>query len=553
MTLDLILRGGEVVDGTGAPRFAADVGLLGERIVAVAPRLTASARRELDISGRVVAPGFIDLHSHSDLLFTLPSARQRSLLGGRLRQGITTELVGNCGYGPAPLTEEHLPLLQLVNGFITPDGVEWTWHSFGEYLAAVETRRPLLNMAALVSHGAVRIAAMGMRPDPPSVDEYRAMDRLIRDSMAHGAFGISYGLIYPPGQFARTEELVKLSACVGASGGFAAFHQRGSGASTCLEAVEEILEVGRRSGCPVHHSHEESVGPEAWALVERVIRREEEAKREGIELSMDVIPYTWVCTTMLAIYPPWALEGGVGAFLQRLRDPLLRDRMKREVGSTVPAWPPWETGGWIMNLVREVGWERIHIGHVNSAANQGVLMKNLRELADLRGKEPFEAISDLMLEEGGVVTQLIFGISGDAQTDAPLLPLLSHPDRALVSDAWDIGKGSPHPGAYGAFPRVLGQYVLESKLFSLEEAIRKMTSLPARRLGLTTRGVIREGAIADLVVLHPETIRDRSTCANPRQYPDGIEQVFVNGCQAVAQGELTFEQAGRVLRRGAIE
>ena len=223
------------------------------------------------------------------------------------------------------------------------------------------------------------------------------MGRLIGESMEQGAFGISYGLIYPPGQFARTEELVKTSAWVGAAGGFAAFHQRGSGASTCLQAVEEIIEVGRRSGCPVHHSHEESVGPEAWGLVESVIRREEQARREGVELSMDVIPYTWVCTTMLAIYPPWALEGGVEAFLQRLREPLLRDRMRREVGSSVPAWPPWEKGGWIMNLVREVGWDRIHVGHVNSAANQGTLMKNLLELAEMRGREPFDAVSDLML------------------------------------------------------------------------------------------------------------------------------------------------------------
>src|SRR5262245_52271784 len=548
---DLILRGGEVVDGTGAPRFVADVALEGERIAAVAPHLIGASHRELAIAGRVVSPGFIDLHSHSDLVFTLPVQRQKALLGGRLCQGITTELVGNCGYGPAPLATHHLPLLQLVNGFITPDGVEWSWRTFDEYLAAVEARGPLLNMAALVSHGAVRVAAMGMKPDLPSSEEYRAMERLIRDSIAQGAFGISYGLIYPPGQFARTEELVKTSAWAGAAGGFAAFHQRGSGASTCLEAVEEIIEVGRRSGCPMHHSHEESVGPQAWGLVERVIGREEEARREGIELTMDVIPYTWVCTTMLAIYPPWALEGGVEAFLQRLKEPLLRDRMRREVGSSVPVWPPWEGSGWIMNLVGEVGWDRIHIGHVNSPANQGVLMKNLRELADLRGKEPFEAVSDLMLEEGGVVTQLIFGISGDANTDLPLLPLLTHPDRALVSDAWDIGKGSPHPGAYGAYPRVLGHYVLERKLLSLEEAIRKMTSLPARRLGLTHRGVIRPGAVADLVVFDPERIRERATCANPRLYPEGIEQVFVNGNHAVSHGEVTFEQAGRVLRHGA--
>jgi N-acyl-D-aspartate/D-glutamate deacylase len=391
---------------------------------------------------------------------------------------------------------------------------------------------------------------MGMKPNPPTTEEYRHMDRLIRDSLAAGAFGISFGLIYPPGQFARTEELVKICGFVAAAGGFAAFHQRGSGASTCMEAVEELIEVGRESKCPVHHSHEESVGEQAWELVPRVIRREEEARRQGIELSMDVIPYTWVCTTMLALYPPWALEGGVDAFLARLRDPGTRSRMKREVGSVVPAWPPWDGNGWIMNLVREVGWERIHVGHVESAANRVAVMRNLKELGEMRARDPFDAISDLMLEEGGVVTQLIFGISGDDRTDLPLLPLLTHPDRALVSDAWDIGKGSPHPGAYGAYPRVLGQYVMERRLLTLEEAIRKMTSLPAARLGLRDRGVLRERTFADVVVFSPEKIRERATCADPRVFPDGIEEVFVNGVHAVSHDDFTGEHAGRVLRRG---
>jgi len=547
---DLVLRGGEVVDGTGAARFRSDVAVLGDRIAAVAADLPGRGLEEIDVRGRIVCPGFVDLHSHSDLLFTLPAPAQRKLLGGRLRQGITTELAGNCGFGPAPLVPRRLSLLQKMNGFITPDGVDWTWRSFSDYLRVLEERRPILNVGALVAHGAVRVASMGMKPDPPTEEESREMDRLIRESVDAGAFGISYGLIYPPGQFARTEELVHTAAAAGSAGGFAAFHQRGSGASTCMEAVEEILEVGRHSGCSVHHSHEESVGPEAWKLVEGVIRREEQACREGIDLTMDVIPYTWVCTTMLAIYPPWALEGGVEIFLDRLRDPALRARMKREVGTAVPSWPPWRGDGWIMNLVREVGWGRIHVSHVNSRANQGTVMKSLEELGRLRGKDPFEAVSDLMLEEGGVVTQLIFGISGDQVDDTPLVPLLAHSTRSLVTDAWDIGKGSPHPGAYGAYPRVLGHYVMERGILTLEEAIRKMTSLPASRMGLARRGVVREGAFADLVVLEPRRVRERATCADPRVYPDGIEQVFVNGRGAVRDGRLADEQAGRVLRRG---
>ncbi len=548
---DWVLRGGQVVDGTGVPRFLSDVAVTGDRIAAVAPNLPGRGRHEIDVRDRIIAPGFVDLHSHSDLLFTLPPAAQRKLLGGRLCQGITTELVGNCGYGPAPLVPERLNLLQKINGFITPEGVEWSWRTFAEFLDVMESRRPLLNVGALVAHGAVRVAAMGMKADPPREAENREMDRLVRDSVEAGAYGISYGLIYPPGQFARTEELVRTAASSAASGGFAAFHQRGSGRSTCLEAVEEILTVGRLSGCSVHHSHEESVGPEAWSLVDRLIEKEEVAARQGVALTMDVIPYTWVCTTMLAIYPPWALAGGVEAFLSRLRDPSQRERMKREIETVMPRWPPWEHGDWIMNLVRDVGWRQIHIGHVNTDANQDLVMKNLEEVAALRGRDPFDAVSDLMLEEGGVVTQLIFGISGDQRTDAPLLSLLRHPSRSLVSDAWDIGKGSPHPGAYGAYPRVLGHYVLERGILTLEEAIRKMTSLPAARMGLGDRGRVEKGTFADLVVFDPQQVRDRSTCADPRRYPDGIEWVFVNGKPAVRDGRLTSEQAGRVLRRGA--
>jgi len=280
---DWVLRGGEVVDGTGASRFLSDVAVTGERIAAVAPNLPGRGRHEIDVRDRIVAPGFVDLHSHSDLLFTLPPAAQRELLGGRLCQGITTELVGNCGYGPAPLVPERLDLLQKINGFITPEGVEWSWRTFAEFLDVMQMRRPLLNVGALVAHGAVRIAAMGMKADSPRETENREMDRLVRESVEAGAYGISYGLIYPPGQFARTEELVRTAAASAAAGGFAAFHQRGSGRSTCLEAVEEILTVGRLSGCSVHHSHEESVGPDAWSLVDRLIDKEGEGNHRGRE------------------------------------------------------------------------------------------------------------------------------------------------------------------------------------------------------------------------------------------------------------------------------
>jgi N-acyl-D-aspartate/D-glutamate deacylase len=517
----------------------------------VAPGLGGAGTR-IEARDRVVAPGFIDLHSHSDLCLTLPPGRQAPLLEGRVRQGITTELLGNCGIGCVPLSDRTRKDVERVCGFITPDGVPWSWGSFASYLDHLEAQGCILNVASLVAHGPLRLLAMGPRAGPPAPDEMRALDRLARQAVEEGAFGVSFGLIYPPGQFADTEELVSVARAAAAAGGFAAFHQRGSSRDTLTQAVEELLEVGRRARAPVHHSHVETVGRRAWPGTPGILQTEEAARRDGIEITGDVIPYTAVCTTMLALYPPWSLDGGVGAFLDRLRDPVLRARMKREVAETSPVWPPWAgEGRWTMNIARECGWDHIRLAHVDGAANKMYEHLTIADLGRRRGADPFDALSDLLLEEGGVATQLIFGISGDEATDDPLLPLLASPRLALVTDAWEIGKGFPHPGAYGAFPRVLGHYVREGGLLSFEEAVRKMTSLPAERLGLRDRGSIREGFKADLVVFDPRTVADRSTFNEPRRMAAGIDEVLINGRRVVSGGEFRPQPAGRVLRRGA--
>jgi N-acyl-D-aspartate/D-glutamate deacylase len=522
-----------------------------------APGLTGlpgsgGAPARIEARGLMVAPGFIDLHSHSDLCLTLPLERQASLLEGRVRQGITTELLGNCGIGCVPLSGKTRKDVERVCGFITPQGVPWSWDSFASYLDHVEAQGCVQNVASLVAHGPLRLLAMGARAGRPAPDEMRALDRLARRAVEEGAFGVSFGLIYPPGQFADTEELVLVARAAAEAGGFAAFHQRGSSRDTLTQAVAELLEVGRRARAPVHHSHVETVGRRAWSGTPDILKAEEEGRRDGIDITADVIPYTAVCTTMLALYPPWSLDGGVGAFLERLRDPVLRARMKREVAETAPVWPPWEgEGRWTMNIARECGWDHIRLAHVDGAANKRDEHLTLAGLGKRRGADPFDALSDLMLEERGVATQLIFGISGDETTDEPLLPLLQSPRLALVTDAWEIGKGFPHPGAYGAFPRVLGHYVRERRLLSFEEAVRKMTSLPAERLGLRDRGKVREGFKADLVVFDPGTVADRSTFTDPRRHAAGIDDVLINGRRVVSGGEFRPQPAGRVLRRGA--
>jgi N-acyl-D-aspartate/D-glutamate deacylase len=550
-TLDLILANGQVIDGTGRPAFRADVAIEGDRIAAVEPELRADAPR-IDAGGRVIAPGFIDLHSHSDLCFTLSLAGQARLLEGRVRQGITTELLGNCGIGCVPLSEDTRPDVERVCGFITPEGVTWSWRSFASYLEHLETQGVLMNVASLVAHGPLRLMAMGARAGRPAADEQRALDRLARRAVEEGAFGVSFGLIYPPGQFADTDELVSVTRAVAAASGFAAFHQRGSSRDTVHQAVGELIEVGRRARAPVHHSHVETVGRRAWSETAGILATEDRAARDGIEITADVIPYTAVCTTMLALYPPWSLGGGVSVFLERLRDPVVRARMKHEVEETSPVWPPWAAEERIaMNIARECGWDHIRLAHVEGAANKDCEHLTIADIGRRRGTDPFDALSDLLLQESGVATQLIFGISGDEATDEPLLPLLRSPRLAFVSDAWEIGKGFPHPGAYGAFPRVLGHYVRERRLLGLEEAVRKMTSLPSDRLGLRDRGRVMTGCKADLVVFDPRTVADRSTFTDPRRFAAGIDEVLINGRRVVAGREFRPQAAGRVLRRAA--
>ena len=469
-----------------------------------------------------------------------------------MRQGITTELVGNCGIGCVPLSDATRPEVERICGFITPDGVPWTWGSFASYLAHVERQGVIVNVASLVAHGPLRLAAMGARAGRPDADEQRSLDRMVAQAIEEGAYGVSFGLIYPPGEFADTDELVSVTRAAAAGSGFAAFHQRGSSRDTLTQAVEELVEVGRRAQTAVHHSHVETVGRRAWSGTPDVLLAEERAARAGIEITADVIPYTAVCTTMLALYPPWSLDGGVAAFLERLRHPAERARMKREVAETSPVWPPWaEEGRFTMNIARECGWDHIRLAHVDGARNKEYEHLTIDAIGRRRGRDPFDALSDLLLEESGVATQLIFGISGDETTDEPLLPLLSSPRLAIVSDAWEIGKGFPHPGAYGAFPRVLGHYVRERKLLGLEEAVRKMTSLPADRLGLRDRGRIVAGFKADVVLFDPRTIADRSTFTDPRRFAAGIDEVLVNGRRVVAGREFRPQAAGRVLRSGA--
>jgi N-acyl-D-aspartate/D-glutamate deacylase len=529
--LDLLLTGGTVIDGTGARGRRMDVGLRGGRVAAVG-EVPEPARETLDVIGKVLAPGFIDMHSHTDhYLLVNPDAESK------ITQGITTEVCGNCGFSPGPLL--HETVLSQSRTTLARYGLEPQWRTLGEFLDHME-RQPLgVNFVTLVGHGNLRASVMGCDNRPPTAAELDRMQGLLADELDAGAFGYSSGLIYPPGCYSETEELAALGTVLARCGGFYATHMRNE-SHAVVEAVEEALRVGREGGCPVQISHHKACGRSNWGKVETTLAMIDRARAEGVDVHMDQYPYVATSTGLGTVLPRWAHEGGLAATVARLRDPETRAQILehvREAGST----------GYVAD---SGGWRQLVIAGVPTVDNRWVEGLDLEQVAARMGCEPAEAALRLLDEEEMAVSIVHFTIS-----EEDVERVMTHPLTMIGSDGsaratkGPLFIGKPHPRTYGSFPRVLGHYVRERKLLSLEEAIHKMTGLTAAKVGLADRGVIREGAAADLVVFDPETVRDRATFTDPHQNSVGIDYVFVNGVPAVERGEVTGRHGGHVLRR----
>jgi len=500
---DLLVQGGTVIDGTGTPGFRADVAVREGRIVRVSldPLPAGSAERVISAEGQVVAPGFIDLHTHLEPLPELPGAESH------VRQGVTLALGGPDGTSPWPLAP---------------------------YLDEVESRGLGMNVAFLVGHNTVREGVMGSEDRAPTPEELEEMKRRIAQGMEDGAFGISTGLRYSPGVFSDPEEVIELSRVAAEAGGFYTSHLRDEGFDL-LQGVGEALEIGRRAGIPVILSHHKVVGAPNWGASLRTLALVDSARAAGTDAMLDQYPYTATHTGISILLPPWALGGGTDAFLARLDDPELRARIFEEV---------------VWNLVNDRGGNdlsRVQFSRV--AWDPSLEGRTLQDWAEREGLplSP-ESGAELVFEamrRGGA--NAIF----HALHEDDIERILRHPFTAVASDGRlsQPGDGHPHPRAYGTFPRVLGPYVRERGVLSLEDAIRKMSSLPADRMGLSDRGRIAEGAWADLVILDPATVTDRSTYADPHQYPEGIPFVIVNGIVVVDDGVFTEARPGRALRR----
>jgi N-acyl-D-amino-acid deacylase len=531
---DLAILGGMVIDGTGQPGIKADVGLKGDRIARVGRVGKEEAAREISAAGAVVAPGFIDTHSHSDLM-----ALAEPELLPKLMQGITTELLGQDGIGAAPMEAKHTAQWrQYLSGLSGDPPISWNWRSLGQYAERLSTTPTGPNLGLLLPQGNVRMVVIGLDNVPADSTQIKTMEEQVRKGMEEGALGISLGMIYMPCTFSRRDELVRLFRTSGRMGGFFVVHIR-SGGDRLLESIEEVVSMARDAEIPLHISHFKAAGKRNWHKMELALTAVEKAHRESIDITFDLYPYTAGSTMFLAILPPWALEGGVAKTLQRLRDPSLRAQIREQFRNPPPPdpeGPSWE------NYVNYVEWESIKISSVEGEKYQTWVGKSVAEIAGRQGKDPAEMAFDILLEEEGRVGMIIFSMD-----EEKMVMGLRHPLGTICTDG--LLGGRPHPRVYGTFPRVLGKYVRERKDLSLEEAVRKMTSLPARRLGLKDRGVVAEGKAADLVVFEPESVIDRATYENPRQYPVGIRHVIVNGVLSVENGKFTGQLGGRVIKK----
>jgi N-acyl-D-amino-acid deacylase len=530
MAWSLLIRGGTVVDGSGAPGRAADVAVEGERIAAVAPGLAGQADRVIDAAGKVVSPGFIDMHSHSDLFyFGCPSAESK------IRQGVTTEVVGMCSFSQAPLRPEQRDVVRGWAGGIGAS-LDLRWETFAQYLDALRAMRPSVNVAHFVGHGALRIAGMGFEARPAGSDDLKAMQRLLGEAMDAGAFGFSTGLVYAPSAYSETSELIALAKAMTSRGGLYFSHIRGE-SSMLLDSFTEAIRIGEEAGVGVQISHVKASGKENWPKIDAALRMFETARARGVDVAGDVYPYNAGSTKLDNMMPTWAHDGGTVKLLERLADRATRRRIVEECLIDGERWGTLSQGG--------IGFDQVFIATCRRRELEGL---NLAQIARQAGQPPAEVLMNLLLEE-----QCTVGMVSFSQSIDNVAKVLAHPHLMIGSDSIPLYEGDgdrpgkPHPRTYGTFPRVLGEYARERKLFSLETAVHKMTGMAAARMGLRDRGLVQPGAFADLTVFDPATVKDESTYPEPHRYATGIPYVVVNGAVVVDDSRMSAARPGRIL------
>ncbi len=531
-SFDLLIRGGTLVDGTGAPTWQGDVGLVGEEIRAVGVIDPGQAARVLDVTGLHVAPGFIDIHTHSDGdILRYPTAESRVM------QGVTTEITGNCGGSAAPRVEDpsNPEPSRLAQELAAEYGIAGEWTDTASYFSVLETVGISLNHAMLLGQGTLRSNVAGSDDRPLSSEEMALVLGALEEGLDQGAFGMSTGLEYVPGRFTPTEEILAMARYVARRGGLYASHIRNE-ETLLLEAVDEAIQIGRRSGARVQISHLKAAGLPNWGKQVAALDLIEGARVAGVDVLADAYPYTAYSTGISIFLPAWAAGGGREALLERLADPAVRQRMRGELEARVYLDPG--------------DFDLIVISSLRSEKNREIIGKDLATIAGEWGLEPVDALMRLLEEEGSV------GFIGHGMSQENVDRVLTHPLVMVGSDGSSMAprgeaiRSRPHPRSYGTFARVLGHYSRDRALFDLPTAVKKMTSMPADQIGISNRGRVAKGMKADLVIFDAEKVRDTATFDDPHRYAEGIRHVLVNGVGVVEEGAHTGARPGEVLRSG---
>lgn len=527
--MKMLIKNATIIDGSGKPAYKSDLLIKDDKIDKIGEVGEVDVDRVIDAKGLVVAPGFIDTHSHSDLDVLL-----HPHVMPKIMQGITTEFLGQDGVSMAPLPRKYISdwrkNIAGLDG--VSDEIDWNYETTDNYLKMIEKVGPGVNECYLVPHGNIRMEAMGLDNRQPNDEEIEKMKEITRREMEAGAFGLSTGLIYIPCAYSESKEIIEMCKVVAEYDGVFVIHQR-SEADTIIDSMNEVIEIGRKSGVRVHWSHFKVAGKKNWDKIDTVLKQLEEARKEGIIVSFDQYPYVAGSTMMGAILPPWVHDGGTNKVIERLKDAEMRKKMRYDMENGIHGWD---------NFIDFAGFENIYVTSVVTEKNKDAVGLSITELAKLRNVDPYTAAFDLLMEEENAVGMVDF-----YGKEEHVKLFMARPEMNACTDGL-LAPGKPHPRLYGSFPRILGKYVREEKVMSLEEAVRKLTFKAAEAMNLKDRGLLKEGYYADITIFNPDTITDKGDFINPIQYPEGIEYVIVNGKVAVEHGKHTDVLNGKVIR-----
>jgi dihydroorotase/N-acyl-D-amino-acid deacylase len=528
---DLLIRGGRVVDGSGRPAYTADVAIKGDRIVKIGNLSQATAARVIDARSLVIAPGFIDMLGQSETYLLIdPRANSKVMMG------VTTEITGE-GESIAPINDRQI---KEQEDFLRRFNLTIDWRTLAEYFKRLEKQDSGVNLGTFVGATQVREYVIGYDDRPPTSQELDQMKKLVAEAMRDGALGLSTSLQYVPARFAKTDELVELAKVAHQYGGIYATHQR-SEANTIDASLDEVFEIAQKAQIPVEIWHLKTAYKKNWGRMAHVLTRIKQARDRGLDVTADIYPYIAGSTALSACLPPWALEGGTEKMLNRLRDPQTRQRLKKEIAEEQTEWENIYLGSG--------GPSGVLIGAVVNRELESLQGKRISEIAERQKKDPLDVVFDLILADHGQTGAIYFMMSEADMRAAMQSPFVSFcTDSGARATDGPLAGSKSHPRGWGSYPRILGRYVRDEKLLSLETAVHKMTGAPAARVGLRERGLIKEGTFADITVFDPAKVIDRATFESPNQYPAGIEYVLVNGKISVDKGQRTPALAGRVLR-----